>query len=268
MMNEGKRNLLGVLVDAVDYEYVVSRTIEAARKGTALGVSALAVHGVMTGVGNSVQRYRLNRLEIVTPDGQPVRWLMNILYGTRLRDRVYGPRLTAEILRAAAAEGLPVFLYGSSKQINEALRNRLEKLLPALTIAGAEPSAFRTLEAAEREALLGRIRESGARLVFIGLGCPKQEVFVYENREALSMPVLAVGAAFDYLAGVLREPPETVQRLGLQWLYRLFQQPKRLAKRYLILNAKFTVMAAAQWCGIWRPDPLTTNAPSEMISHG
>jgi len=145
MQNNGKCNVLGVLVDAVDYEYAVARIIEAASRRLPLGVSALAVHGVITGVSDERQRYRLNSLEMVTPDGQPVRWLMNALYGARLKQRVYGPQLTVRVLEAAGKANLPVYLYGSSEKVVTLFGSRMEKRFPLLRIAGAEPSKFRQL---------------------------------------------------------------------------------------------------------------------------
>lgn len=265
MLNKGKCNLLGVLVDAVDYEYVVARILQAARRREALGVSALAVHGLITGVSDDGHRYRLNHLEIVTPDGQPVRWLLNALHGAGLTDRVYGPQLTLRVLAAAAQNEVPVYLYGSSGEVVELFRSKMEARFPGLVVAGAEPSRFRLLTRNEQSELAARIVGSGARVVFVGLGCPRQEVFVYQNRESLSMPVLAVGAAFDYHAGTLVEPPLWLQRIGFQWLYRLCQEPRRLAKRYVVTNARFSLLAVAQLFHLWTPHSDRCVPPDEIL---
>src|SRR5579863_5679378 len=113
MIERGKHSLLGVRIDAVDYESAVARVIESARQGRRCTVGALAVHGVMTGATDLVQRYRLNGLDLTVPDGQPVRWALNALYGTKLKDRVYGPKLTLLVCREAVRAGIPVFFYGS-----------------------------------------------------------------------------------------------------------------------------------------------------------
>ncbi|MDQ4143021.1 MAG: WecB/TagA/CpsF family glycosyltransferase [Actinomycetota bacterium] len=266
--DEGKRNVLGVLVDAVDYEAAVDKIVTAARAGAGFSVSALAVHGVMTGVGDPGQRYRLNHLDLVTPDGQPVRWALNLLHRTSLSDRVYGPTLTLEVCRAAAGEGLPVYFYGSREAVLERLEVRLRELFPDLIVAGRQPSLFRRTTGSERDRIVERIRASGARITFVGLGCPRQEVFAYEYRDALSMPVLAVGAAFDYLAGLLKEPPALMQRVGLQWLYRLLQDPRRLWRRYVLLNSAYLALLCLQALKLWRPDPVASQAPVGEILYG
>lgn len=268
MKDEGKRNVLGVLVDAVDYEAAVEKIITAAKQGRGFSVSALAVHGVMTGVGDVGHRYRLNHLDLVTPDGQPVRWALNLLHKASLPDRVYGPTLTLEVCRAAAAGGLPVYFYGSRPAVLERLDVRLRELFPGLVVAGREPSLFRRTTPQERDLIAERIRASGARITFVGLGCPRQEVFAYEYRDALSMPVLAVGAAFDYLAGLLKEPPPVVQRAGLQWLYRLLQDPRRLWRRYVLLNSAYLGLLCLQALKLWRPDPVASQAPVGEILYG
>lgn len=265
MKDLGKKNVLGVLVDALDYEAAVQRVVDSALDERPLGVSALAVHGVMTGVGDDVHRHRLNELDVVTPDGQPVRWAMNLLYGAGLKDRVYGPTLTLKICAAAAERGIPVFFYGSRAEVLERLVENLESRFPGLKVAGSEPSKFRTTTSEEQLEIADRIKESGARITFVGLGCPRQEVFAYEYRELLSMPVIAVGAAFDYHAGLVTEPPMWIQRYGLQWLYRLVQDPKRLWKRYLVLNTGYVVRLLLQVLRLWKPDPRTAKVPAQPI---
>jgi N-acetylglucosaminyldiphosphoundecaprenol N-acetyl-beta-D-mannosaminyltransferase len=246
MVDSGKRNLLGVLIDAMDYEAAVGRVIAAAKAGEPLGVSALAVHGVMTGVLDRAHRSRLNQLEMVVPDGQPVRWALNLLHRSGLRDRVYGPKLTLEVCRRAAEEGLPVFLYGSRPEVLSDLAANLTRRVPGLRIAGLRPSRFRRSTAGEKREIVREVLDSGARLVLVGLGCPRQEVWVYEYREALSMPVLAVGAAFDFHAGALRQAPESLQRIGLEWAFRLGLEPRRLWRRYLLLNPYYLFLVFCQ----------------------
>src|SRR5205823_13604830 len=168
----------------------------AARERRPLAVSALAVHGVMTGVLDREHRYRLNHFDLLVPDGQPVRWALNALHRARLKDRVYGPTLMLKTCERAAEEGLPIFLYGSTAEVLAELQANLLRRFPTLRVAGTMPSRFRRLSAAERDETAAAIRASGAALTFVGLGCPRQEVWAFEMREALSMPVLAVGAAF------------------------------------------------------------------------
>jgi N-acetylglucosaminyldiphosphoundecaprenol N-acetyl-beta-D-mannosaminyltransferase len=246
MIDRGKRNVLGIGVSVVDYEAAVDRIIDAGRNRRTCGVSALAVHGVMTGALDRAHKYRLNRLDIVTPDGQPVRWALRFLYGEKLPDRVYGPDLTLRVCERAAREGLAIYLYGSSEDVQRKLAANLKRRCPDLRIVGSEPSAFRRLSDEESAELDERIDKSEASIVFVGLGCPRQEIWVYEHVTTLRRPVIAVGAAFDFHAGLLSQAPKWMQDRGLEWLYRLGAEPRRLWRRYVIFNPLYCVMLAAQ----------------------
>jgi N-acetylglucosaminyldiphosphoundecaprenol N-acetyl-beta-D-mannosaminyltransferase len=256
-----KRNVLGVLVDAVDYEKSVDRVLAAARERRPFCLTALAVHGVMTGVADPAHRLRLNGFDVVTADGQPVRWALNLLYGVGLREWVSGPELVLQLLPRLAAENLPIYLYGSTRETLDALAASLTRLVPGLTMAGAEPSKFRTAFPGEEREIARRIRESGARVVLVGLGCPRQEVFAYAMRALLDMPLLAVGAAFDFHAGTQRRAPIWMRQRGLSWLWRLALEPRRLWRRYLLLNPAYLLRLAAQTLRLWRPE-------ARPVAHG
>jgi N-acetylglucosaminyldiphosphoundecaprenol N-acetyl-beta-D-mannosaminyltransferase len=268
MPDSGKRNVLGVQVDAIDYEAAVARILAAAEERQGFSVSALAVHGVMTGVLDATHRYRLNRLDLVVPDGQPVRWALNMLHGARLRDRVYGPELMLRVVREAAERGLPIYLYGSRREVLNDLSKALTAGFPGLVIAGTRPSRFRRLDAAEKRAVVEEIRASGAAITFVGLGCPRQEVWAYEYRDALRMPILAVGAAFDFHAGSLPQAPNRLQRAGLEWLFRLVQEPRRLWRRYLLLNPMFVWLILLQSLGLRDFSQSSGHVPEEELSFG
>jgi N-acetylglucosaminyldiphosphoundecaprenol N-acetyl-beta-D-mannosaminyltransferase len=246
MQTDSKHNVLGVLVDAVDYEGAMEGILRAARERRVFSVSALAVHGVMTGVLSREHRYRLNHFDLLVPDGQPVRWAMRFLYDAKLRDRVYGPRLTLEVCRAAAQEGLAVYFYGSTPEVLTSLCANLRRQFPGLIIAGAAPSKFRRMSAAEKEDTVRQIQNSGASIVFVGLGCPRQEVWTYEFARVISMPVLAVGAAFAFHAGQVPQAPLWMQNAGFEWLFRLCAEPRRLWKRYLFLNPLYLLLLLLQ----------------------
>jgi exopolysaccharide biosynthesis WecB/TagA/CpsF family protein len=255
MITKGKQNVLGVLVDAVDYAAATAQIMEAARERRHFAVTALAVHGVMTGVLDRPHNGRLNSFDLVTPDGQPVRWALNLLHHAGLADRVYGPTLTLKVVEQAAAAGLPLYLYGSTQPTLDRLVPALEGMFPAVKIAGVEASKFRDNQPGEDVGIAERIKASGARLVLVGLGCPRQEVFAYAMRPLLDMPLLAVGAAFDYHAGLLRNPPPWMQRYALEWLWRLGLEPRRLWKRYVLLNPAYLARLTAQKLGLWKPTP-------------
>jgi N-acetylglucosaminyldiphosphoundecaprenol N-acetyl-beta-D-mannosaminyltransferase len=250
MRNAGKRNILGILINAVDYEAAEEMVCRAARDKRSLGVSAIAVHGLMTGVFDREQRFRLNQFDLLVPDGQPVRWALNWLYRVALTQRVYGPQLTLRVCRRAAEEGFPVYFYGSTPDVLHSLRARLTARFPNLTIAGAEPSKFRRLTVAEKVELAVRIRGSGAAITFVGLGCPRQEAFVYEFSALVDMPLLAVGAAFPFIAEAIPQAPLWMQNAGLEWLFRLSSEPKRLWQRYLFLNPTYLLLIALQKLGL------------------
>lgn len=268
MIDHGKKSILGVNIDAVDYQAAVERFIQAAKEGRRYTTTALAVHGVMTGALDPVHRYRLNRLDMIVPDGMPVRWGLNWIHKTGLPDRVYGPNLMLKLCEQAAQEELPIFLFGSDQDTLTKLQESLRKRFPTIQIAGAEPSQFRTLNSQEAEALTQRILATGAKMVFVGLGCPRQEIWVYEYGEQLNMPAFAVGAAFPFHAGSLPQAPSWMQRNGLEWLFRLTSEPKRLWRRYLYLNPAYLLMLASQKLGIRSFETSKDPSPTTRINYG
>ena len=267
MIHAGKVNVLGVLLDVADYEGAVEHIVKAAKEGRSASVSALAVHGLMTGVLDREQKYRLNHLSLVVPDGQPVRWAMNLLHGAGLKDRVYGPNLTRYVCARAEKEGLPVYFYGSTPSVLEGMRKKIAQLWPNLIVAGVEPSKFRRLTPQEKSELAERIRVSGAKIAFIGLGCPRQEIFGYEFQDVLPIPILAVGAAFPFLAGELPQAPPWMQRNGLEWLFRLSTEPRRLFRRYVFLNPAYLTLLLLQATGL-RSFETRGNAPTTELLYG
>lgn len=257
-------NVLGVAVAGVDLDTAVATVIDAARDRRPLGVTAVAVHGVMEAVQDPRFQYQLNDLEMVVADGQPVRWALAWLHGIRLPDRVAGPDLMQAVCQLAAPEGLGIFLYGSTERTLEALQIGLDRDIPDLVVSGTQTSRFRPASESEREADLAKIRGSGASIVFVGLGCPRQEVWTYENRLQLSMPVIAVGAAFDYHAGLLRRSPRWMGKVGLEWVHRLAQEPHRLAGRYLRLNPAFVASLVLQKLGLRRYSYERASPPTDL----
>jgi N-acetylglucosaminyldiphosphoundecaprenol N-acetyl-beta-D-mannosaminyltransferase len=244
-----KRNILGVLIDDASLETATGLVIEAAHRGAAFALSAMAVHGVMEGVLDPAHLYRLNHLELVVADGQPVRWALNHLHDVGLRHRVYGPSLTLAVLARAEQEKLPVYFYGSTEDVLSLLSVKILERFPRLIIAGSSPSTFGRITAEAADRIGDQIRQSGAQIVFVGLGCPRQEVWAYEFRDRVKVPILAVGAAFPFLAGTLRQAPQWMQDRGLEWLFRLCTEPRRLWRRYLLLSPAYIFLIACQWLG-------------------
>ena len=259
-----RHEVLGVRISATDYDRACAAISQAAHAGQPLTVTALAVHGVMTGTMDAEHRRRLNALDLVVPDGQPVRWALNLLHRTRLTDRVYGPELTLRVCRMAAAQGLPVAFYGSQPEVLSDLRDRLLQRIPGLSIVAMVPSAFRRVDPEEQAAIADSLAASGARILFVGLGCPRQEVWLYEHRHRLRMPMLAVGAAFDFHAGRLPQAPAAMQRRGLEWLFRLRSEPRRLWKRYLFLNPLYVTLLLLQAAGLRRSGSAQAAEPRHV----
>ena len=267
MRNVGKRNVLGILIDAADYESACDMIFNAVKRKQSLTVTALAVHGLMTGALDREHQFRLNHFDLLLPDGQPVRWVLNLLHHAGLSERVYGPNLTVRICAGAAEKGIPLYFYGTKPETLSSLREVLEKKFPGIIIAGMEPSRFRRLTLQEKEEVADRIVASGAGLVFVGLGCPRQETFAFEFRELLPMPILAVGAAFPFLAGLLPQAPIWMQDAGLEWLFRLVVEPRRLWRRYLLLNPAYLCLVALQALRLFR-FPTDGQAPTSELLYG
>ena len=266
MRNDGKYNILGVHVSSVDYEAVTATVIDAARVRRPLKVTALAVHGIMTGALDRAHRFRLNAFDMVTPDGQPVRWALNLLYKRNLPERVYGPDLMFAVCAEAARKDLPIFLYGSRPEVLDSLASKLIEKLPSLKIAGVRASLFRLSNEQEKRVIISEIRDSDAAIVFVGLGCPRQEVFVHEYAAQIGLPMLAVGAAFDFHSGSLSQAPRWMQDRGLEWLYRLTREPLRLWRRYILLNPAYLFLLTLQMLRIKRFDDAGT-VPSSDIGY-
>ena len=268
MIDEGKHSILGININAVDYEYAVDRITTAAKNKEACSVSALAVHGVMTGFLDRVHARRLNGLDLVVPDGQPVRWALSWLHGKKLPDRVYGPNLTLKVAESLTKEGMSIYLYGSKEETLTKFAHNLSRMYPGFKIAGMEASKFRRLSESERQELAQRIKDSGANAVFLGLGCPRQETWAYEYRDLLDIPILAVGAAFDFHAGTLPQAPKWMQDAGLEWFFRLTQEPKRLWQRYAILNPLYLWNIFQQYSGLRKFSPTMPDGQEKIESYG
>ncbi len=268
MVDQGKHNVLGIGVSEIDYDAAVAKVIDSGKRRSPMTVTALAVHGVMTGALDPAHRYRLNQFDLVCPDGQPVRWALNLLYRCALPDRVYGPELTLRLCAAAAKEHVSVFLFGATEEMLDLFASKLTAKFPELRIAGRRASRFRQLTPAERDDLAAEINVSGAGLCFVGLGCPRQEIFAYEMRHRIEMPQIAVGAAFAFHAGLLRQAPPWMQRNGLEWLYRLTREPKRLWRRYLYLNPGFLTLLGLQKMGLYARSSSAGNEPQDDLLFG
>jgi N-acetylglucosaminyldiphosphoundecaprenol N-acetyl-beta-D-mannosaminyltransferase len=203
-------------------------------------VYASGAHGLVEAQEDTSLRAILNRADLNVPDGVPLVWTLRAL-GVRRAERVYGPDLMLAVCREAAAGGVPVALYGSTPATLARLKERLRRLAPGLEIVCAIAPPFRRPTPQEDAAHVAELAASGAGVVFVGLGCPRQERWCHEHRGRLSSVLVGVGAAFDFHAETVPQAPTLVQRAGLEWAYRLSVEPRRLWRRYArIVPAFFT----------------------------
>lgn len=249
----GKVDLFGVRCTPTTYDEAERTILTAARRGEGAIVSCHAVHALVTSSCDADLGDKVNTFDMVIPDGQPIRWALNWLHGAGLQERVYGPDLMLRLCAGAERMQVSIYLYGGSPSVLDKLYANLERAFPQLSIAGAYSPPFRPLTAKEDQAVVDRIRASGAGLVFVGLGCPKQDLFAYAHRSRIPAVQVCVGAAFDFHAGVKGTAPPWMQRHGLEWFYRLASEPRRLWRRYLVTNSIFVWKLAnglvRHWCG-------------------
>lgn len=228
--------VLGVDFTGNNYEQVSDIIIREAKSNHSYSVFALPVHGIITAITNSKMALAIKKANVICPDGQPVRWSINILYNARLKDRVAGPILTLKVLEKCNQEGLKVFLYGgATEQILVKFIEFIKKKYPEVQICGS----YREDKPIENTISAEQINSSGANLVLVGRGCPRQEIWISENIGKVNSVMMAVGAAFSFHAGAIKKAPNWMQRCGLEWLHRLSQEPSRLWKRYLVTNTLF-----------------------------
>jgi N-acetylglucosaminyldiphosphoundecaprenol N-acetyl-beta-D-mannosaminyltransferase len=242
---EGLRvDVLGVAVSVVTLDSATDRIAQWVRSGERRYVCVTGVHGVMESQRDPDLRKIHNASGLTTPDGMPMVWAAKRA-GAPEVTRVYGPDLMRSVLAVAAENGWSSYFYGGRPEVTERLAGRLSAQIPGLAVAGLRSPPYRPLTDAEDEADVDAINASGADVVWVGLSTPKQERWMAAPREQLAAPVLiGVGAAFDLLAGTLRQAPPWMQRSGLEWSYRLAREPRRLWRRYLRNNPAFVAAIA------------------------
>ena len=240
-----QRYVLGQRLDATDYADATARVVDWANRGESRYVCLSNVHMVMQGWDNPNFRQIINAADLITTDGVPLVWCLRAL-GLPLAERVYGPDLTLHVCAAAAQQQLAIGLYGGTAQSLKEFAAMLQSRFPAIEIACSIAPPFRPLTAAEDATYTKQLSESGARILFVGIGCPKQEIWMSEHRGRLNMPMLGVGAAFDFHAGRVKQAPACLQAVGLEWLFRLLMEPRRLWRRYAWHNPRFVLFFIEQ----------------------
>ncbi len=239
------RQLLGVPIDAVSFDLAQDRVMAWGHARQSRYVVLANVHVLVTASRERDFGAVVAAADMATPDGAPVAWMLRKL-GVTGQQRVSGPDLTWALLGRCETEALPVYFFGSSQETLLLLAARVTASFPALVVAGYEAPPFRPMTEQEDAEAVERINSSGAGLVFVGLGCPKQEHWMQAHRGRVNAVMLGVGAAFDFHAGVVSRAPAWMRANGLEWLHRLASEPRRLWKRYLATNTLFLIGAFKQ----------------------
>ena len=245
MIRTPSAHVLGIRFDALSTAEAARQMVDLAESGQHGYACFSNAHGVIEAQDDPSFADVLNNADFNVPDGMSIVRAMRKL-GVPQRDRVYGPDVTLAVARLAAVRGVPVAFYGSSQKVLDGLAENLPKKAQGLQIVEAISPPFRALTDEEDEAFVQQLRQSGARIVFVGLGCPRQERWCAEHAERTGAVCLAVGAAFDFHAGLLKQAPRWVQQSGLEWAFRLAMEPKRLWGRYSRVVPRFMGGFAAQ----------------------
>lgn len=239
-------DVLGIGINAVNPEQAIAEVAGWIRRRERQYVNVCTVHTIMECQNDGRLRRIVNSSGLSTPDGMPLVWLSR-LHGFPTAARVYGPDLMLAVCDRGQTAGYRHFFYGGAPGIAERLADRLQQRYPRLIVAGTYAPPFRPAGTVEEPRVLEAIDAARPDIVWVGLGTPKQDYWVADHRPLLESPVLiAIGAAFDFHAGVLRQAPRWMQRSGLEWSFRLAQEPRRLAYRYLVLNPLFVINAVLQ----------------------
>jgi N-acetylglucosaminyldiphosphoundecaprenol N-acetyl-beta-D-mannosaminyltransferase len=238
-------SILGTRIDCTSYFASAKRIIKWAREGRSSMVCLGNVHMVMTAYDDPEFAKVLDAADLVTHDGMPLVWALRLL-GHGGIERVYGPHLMQFVCQAAANRGIPIGLYGGSPEVLADLVVKLQAKYPDLQIPFQVSPPFRPPTKEEDDRDLKALRESGARILFVGIGCPKQELWIHRNKRRFAGPMLGVGQAFDIHSGHTRMAPRWIQNLGMEWFYRLCTEPRRLWKRYLKNNPRYLALVAMQ----------------------
>lgn len=245
-----KIQLISTFIYNTSYEDACDRIQDWASKNMSCYIVAANVHVVMTAYWQQTYQHILNNAALVTPDGMPLVWAMRLL-GVKKQTRVYGPDLMLAWCDRAAQFGIPIYLYGNKKTTLKKLEDNLKQKFPHLIIAGTHSPPFRTLTAAEEAKDIARIHASGAKVVLVSLGCPKQEEWMARQQGKLQAVMIGVGAAFSFHSGEISQAPRWVMKMGFEWLYRLIKEPTRLWRRYLINNPLFLILFTIQLAQVW-----------------
>jgi N-acetylglucosaminyldiphosphoundecaprenol N-acetyl-beta-D-mannosaminyltransferase len=243
------RYLLGMRVDAISYPDLSEKAIAWIGEKSGRSIFAANTHMVMEAYDNPAFRKVVNSADLVTPDGMPLVWWLRSM-GVKNQPRVYGPDVMLHLCDFAAKQGLSVGLLGSTSEVLGPLITQLSVKFQGLKVGYSFCPPFSGISEMDDMDLQREIKTSGVRILFVSLGCPKQEKWIAAHRESIPAVMVGVGAAFPLLAGKLDQSPPWMQQVGLEWLFRLTREPGRLWKRYLYTIPRFTILVILESLGI------------------
>jgi N-acetylglucosaminyldiphosphoundecaprenol N-acetyl-beta-D-mannosaminyltransferase len=243
------QSVVGFPITALPFDSQIRTMVKWAKQRTSKIVCVANVHMLMEAYSSSDFASTLLNADLLAPDGMPLVWLMNLL-GKR-QDRVAGMDILSALCREISSRDISVFFVGSEPKILEQMKVRLDREFPNLQIAGMEPLPFRPLTPAEDQEIVNKINRSGAGIVFVSLGCPKQEIWMNQHQGKIHAVMVGLGGVFPVYAGIHKRAPSWVRKFGFEWLYRLIQEPRRLWKRYFTTIPPFLFLATKQMINFW-----------------
>ena len=245
------RLILGMRVDATSYDAAQELVLDWASREESRYVCEAPIHMVMESYDSSEYQNCINHADLVTPGGMPIVWFMRLL-GVRRQPRVYGPELMLHLCAAAARNRVPVGLFGSTDEVVRDLAANLQKQYPGLPIVYIHAPPFRAFTDDEDAEICREIASSGCRILFVGMGCPRQERWMARHRGRVAAVMVGVGAAFDFISGHKPQAPRWLRQAGGEWLFRFITEPRRLWYRYAYHNPRFVALAVRQLLQHWR----------------
>ncbi len=236
-----RKEIISLNINTGSYNSAISEIIDLAKKRISSYVCFSNVHMIIEGHKNPEFKKLVNNSTFSFPDGMPLVFAFKALYGMK-QDRIAGIDFMMDALKECKKKQLSIFLFGSTTLVLEALSKNISKTFPNLIIAGKLSPPFKEFSSSENELFIQTINNSGANMVFVSLGCPKQEMWMAKHYDKIKAPLLGVGAAFEIHAKLIKRAPVWMQKTGLEWLYRFIQEPGRLWKRYMVTNSLFVFL--------------------------
>ena len=233
-------------LSVLSYQQALNKVIELGKSRTPSYACFSNVHMTIEAHQSQEFQHMVNQSTFAFADGMPLVFALRLIYGIR-QDRIAGMDFTASILKGCEEKGLSVFLYGSTPETLEAFQAQIKKNYSQLRLAGMISPPFRALNEDETNSMIAEINNAGTHIVLVGLGCPKQEIWMAKNSTSINSCLLGVGGAFGIYAGTAKRAPEWMRNVGLEWAFRWLQEPRRLFKRYLVTNSQFIYLFLKQF---------------------